>query len=156
MKLKLAWFGRAESDWDRLCLEYRRRLDRRWPAQDLNLKPCRKWRDDAPAKSLAEEADRLRKACPDSWRQIALSPRGRQRSSEELAAHLRKLENQGCPGLCLAIGSDLGLDRGFESSADELWSLGPMTFPHQLARLVLWEQLYRASDILAGGRYHRG
>jgi 23S rRNA (pseudouridine1915-N3)-methyltransferase len=54
------------------------------------------------------------------------------------------------------IGSDLGVDSGLKSEADELFALSRLTLPHGLARLLLLEQLYRVCDLLAGGQYHRG
>jgi 23S rRNA (pseudouridine1915-N3)-methyltransferase len=54
------------------------------------------------------------------------------------------------------IGSDLGLDSSLKNEADELFALSRMTLSHGLARLLLLEQLYRATDLLAGGQYHRG
>jgi 23S rRNA (pseudouridine1915-N3)-methyltransferase len=59
------------------------------------------------------------------------------------------------PGVLFAVGSDLGLDRGFVDQAGEQLSLSDLTLPHLLARLVLWEQLFRATQILGGGSYHR-
>ncbi len=53
------------------------------------------------------------------------------------------------------VGSDLGLDPELVRTADRVVSLGSLTLPHRIARLVLWEQLFRATHILSGGRYHR-
>jgi 23S rRNA (pseudouridine1915-N3)-methyltransferase len=57
--------------------------------------------------------------------------------------------------VAFVVGSDLGLDPGLARTADRVVSLGPLTLPHRIARLVLWEQIFRATSILAGGRYHR-
>ena len=88
-------------------------------------------------------------------RVIALTITGRQRSSEDLAAHLADLKAAGCGRLVLAIGGSLGLSRDLLARADEELSMGPMTFPHQMARVMLLEQLYRAEKIQAGERYHK-
>ena len=76
------------------------------------------------------------------------------RTTEALAAWLSERRRHG--RTVLVVGSDLGLDEGVKSAARELLALSRLTLPHQLARLVLLEQLYRACDLLAGGQYHRG
>jgi 23S rRNA (pseudouridine1915-N3)-methyltransferase len=86
---------------------------------------------------------------------VALDERGRARDSESFARWLGRLEEDGVEGVVFAIGSDLGLERSVLEAADESLSLGPMTLPHLLARLLLWEQLFRATHILGGGAYHR-
>ena len=86
---------------------------------------------------------------------MALDEGGRPCTSEEFAHRLADLEDRSTPGLDFVIGSDLGLHRSLVADADWTLSLSPMTLPHPLARLVLWEQLFRATHILGGGRYHR-
>ena len=88
-------------------------------------------------------------------RVIALTIGGKQRSSEELAEHLNALRIQGAGRLVFAIGGSLGLGENLLRRADEELSMGPMTFPHQLARVMLLEQLYRSEKILAGEKYHK-
>ena len=76
-------------------------------------------------------------------------------TSEAFAKRMQKHADQGVEGVLFTIGSDLGLDKELVSRADEKLSLGPMTLPHLLARLLLWEQLFRAANMLGGGAYHR-
>ena len=76
-------------------------------------------------------------------------------TSEAFAHRLRGFEERSTPAVDFVIGSDLGLDRDLTARADWSVSLSPMTLPHQLARLLLWEQLFRATHILGGGGYHR-
>ena len=80
---------------------------------------------------------------------------GRQFTSQKLAGHLQQLMNQGRSHLVLVIGAAEGMPKGVERQVQEQWSLSPLTFSHQLARLLLLEVLYRSFDILAGGRYHK-
>ena len=75
--------------------------------------------------------------------------------SEELAEHLEKLRAGGAGRIVFVIGGSLGLGKNVLERADEELSMSPMTFPHQLARVMLLEQLYRAEKILAGERYHK-
>ena len=88
-------------------------------------------------------------------RVIALTIGGKRRSSEELAKHLEELKTGGVSRLAFVIGGSLGLGGNVLARADEEMSMSPMTFPHQLARVMLLEQLYRAEKISAGERYHK-
>ena len=80
---------------------------------------------------------------------------GKQYTSEKLAQHLQDLMNQGRSHLVLVIGAAEGMPAGVERQVQERWSLSPLTFSHQLARLLVLEALYRSFDILGGGRYHK-
>ena len=88
-------------------------------------------------------------------RVIAMTIGGKRRSSEELAKHLEELKTGGTSHLVFVIGGSLGLGKNVLARADEELSMSPMTFPHQLARVMLLEQLYRAEKISAGERYHK-
>ena len=88
-------------------------------------------------------------------RVIAMTIGGKRRSSEELARHLEELKTGGMSHLVFVIGGSLGLGKNVLARADEELSMSPMTFPHQLARVMLLEQLYRAEKINAGERYHK-
>lgn len=157
MRLRVLWFGRPGADpCPGLVEEYRRRVGRRWPAEDVPLRPARGGRSGDPARARRLEARVVADRLPAGWRVVLLEEGGRQLSSVELARWLRGVEEEGCPGVAWVVGSDLGLDPSLQERADLLLSLGRLTLPHMLARLVLWEQLFRAADILAGGGYHRG
>ncbi len=86
---------------------------------------------------------------------IALTIPGKQYTSPALSAHLDHLAAQGAGHIVLVIGGSLGLSGQVLARADEELSMSPMTFPHQLARVMLLEQLYRAMKISAGERYHK-
>ena len=88
-------------------------------------------------------------------RVIALTIGGKKRSSEELAKHLQELKTGGASRFVFVIGGSLGLGKNVLARADEELSMSDMTFPHQLARVMLLEQLYRAEKINAGERYHK-
>jgi 23S rRNA (pseudouridine1915-N3)-methyltransferase len=87
---------------------------------------------------------------PERAHVCLLDSRGRQRTSEELATWLEARRTAG-RDLCLVVGGAFGIEL---PRVDERLSLGPMTLPHQLARVVLLEQLFRAHKILAGEPYH--
>ena len=88
-------------------------------------------------------------------RVIAMTIGGKRRSSEELAKHLEEMKVGGVGRTVFVIGGSLGLGKNVLERADEELSMSPMTFPHQLARVMLLEQLYRAEKIIAGERYHK-
>jgi 23S rRNA (pseudouridine1915-N3)-methyltransferase len=110
-----------------------------------------------PAAALkAREAVLILAALPARARLIALDERGAMWSSRRLAERLAAWRDQGVAELAFAIGGADGLAAEILDRADEILSLGPMTWPHLLARSLLLEQLYRAQQILAGHPYHRG
>ncbi len=86
---------------------------------------------------------------------IALTIPGKQWESPALARHLSELALAGRSNVTLVIGGSLGLSPAVIQRADEQLSMSKMTFPHQLARVMLLEQLYRAMKITAGERYHK-
>ena len=156
MKVRVLWLGRpAASPYEEQVERYRRRVTRRWPAEDIPLKPAGGGRSTDPRRALGEEARIVLGHVPDRWRLVALDERGDQLASEELAALLARAEDGGCPGLAFAVGSDLGLGGEVLDASWRRLSLSRMTLPHLLARLVLWEQLFRSADIRSGGAYHR-
>jgi 23S rRNA (pseudouridine1915-N3)-methyltransferase len=87
---------------------------------------------------------------------ILLDSSGKQLSSEDFAAHIGRLRDSGAQSLILAIGPPDGWSPAARARADLLLSFGRITLPHELARVILAEQLYRALTILAGHPYHSG
>ncbi|CAN5403625.1 23S rRNA (pseudouridine(1915)-N(3))-methyltransferase RlmH [soil metagenome] len=87
---------------------------------------------------------------------VLLDSRGQQFTSEDFAARLGRLRDDGTQRLVLGIGPADGWSARARERADLLFSLGRLTLPHQLARVVLAEQVYRAATILAGHPYHSG
>jgi 23S rRNA (pseudouridine1915-N3)-methyltransferase len=107
-----------------------------------------------PARATAEEGARVLAALPKSCRVVALDGRGKMHRSEDLAQRLEHWRAGGCD-LAFLIGGPEGHAPDVLARADERWSLGPLTLPHMLVRLVLAEQLYRAAALLANHPYHR-
>ena len=106
-------------------------------------------------KALEQEAAAIRKARRKGAYLAALCVEGRQVSSEDLAALLAQRAGSGAGDIAFVIGSSHGLAESLKAEADARISLGRITLPHQLARLVLTEQLYRACTINAGMKYHK-
>jgi len=156
VKVRVAWLGRPKaSPYEHEVEIYRKRVHRRWPAEDRPLRTSSGGRDKDPGRVLRLEADILVRHLEPGWRLVALDEHGQTHTSDAFAKRLQKHADQGVEGVLFAIGSDIGLDRKLVARADEKLSLGPMTLPHLLARLLLWEQLFRAANILGGGAYHR-
>ncbi|MFV0399930.1 MAG: 23S rRNA (pseudouridine(1915)-N(3))-methyltransferase RlmH [Oscillospiraceae bacterium] len=105
-------------------------------------------------KGLEAEGEAILARIPPRAHVIALCIEGKQRSSEELAEELGHISGEASQ-VVFVIGSSHGLAEKVKTRADGRLSLSQMTFPHQLTRLVLCEQLYRALSINAGGKYHK-
>jgi len=103
----------------------------------------------------AKEGDRILSAIKDDMHVIALAIDGKQLSSTELADKIDKLGISGRSSIAFVIGGSLGLDERVLKRADFKLSFSPMTFPHQLMRVILLEQIYRAYRIIAGEPYHK-
>ena len=87
---------------------------------------------------------------------VALDERGTMFSTEQLSSHIGALELRGESRMSILIGGADGHDNNVRGRADNVWSLSPLTMPHDLALLVLLEQLYRVETLRAGHPYHRG
>ncbi len=105
-------------------------------------------------KALCREAEDIRSALPKKAYPIALCIEGRQLSSQDLSLLIQKAAMQD-KEICFIIGSSEGIDDTLKKECIDRVSLSRMTFPHQLARVLLTEQLYRAFNILSGGKYHK-
>ena len=105
--------------------------------------------------ALHREGQRILAAVPKGALLVALCIEGKQHSSEELSAMLEEAAQRGTPAVAFAIGSSWGLAPEVKQAAGQKLSMSKMTLPHQLARLVLTEQIYRALMIRSGSRYHK-
>ncbi len=130
--------------------EYAKRLSRDLPLDLIEVSA--KSRD--PARAMSEEGAAVLAAIPEGAQVVALDGRGKTWSSEELARQLARWRMQG-KDLALLIGGADGLAPGTLARADQRWSLGPLTLPHMLVRIVVAEQLYRAVSMLGNHPYHR-
>lgn len=107
------------------------------------------------ASRMADEAQRLLKATEGAQVRIVLDERGKSLTSEAFAKLLAQRRDGGTAALALMIGGPDGHGEAVRAAATVTLSLGTMTLPHGLARVILAEQLYRAATILAGHPYHR-
>ncbi|MEW6777049.1 MAG: 23S rRNA (pseudouridine(1915)-N(3))-methyltransferase RlmH [Bdellovibrionota bacterium] len=115
--------------------------------------PARSARQEEKKKILEAEGEKLLERVPSGAHLVALDVTGKSRSSEQMAHWLSQKLEAGRP-LAFAIGGPFGLGSKILEVSREKLSLGPLTLPHQLARVVLLEQLYRSWTILRGETYH--
>lgn len=152
-ELIVAWVGRhRRGHWEKVCERYRERIGRVMAVRDLPVRS--KSRDDGE-KRMEAEADEIRAALPDPCRLVVLDRRGRMITSEGFAAKLSRTWREWPHPIAFVLGSDLGVAASLRAEAHWVLSLSPMTFPHELARVLLYEQLYRAASLEAGTGYHR-
>ncbi len=151
--IHILWAGRHQrADWEALCATYRQRIAHHGEIVDRPVQVRGRGPD---ATRRRREGEALVAALPDPCWLVALDVGGRSMSSERLAARLVEVERDWPHAIAFVIGSDLGLDPEVSHSAQLVMSLGPMTFGHELARLILYEQIYRARAIAKGIKYHR-
>ena len=134
--------------------EYAKRLNDDCRLRLVEIPADRRGKHPDIDRAIREEGRRLLAAVPKASRVIALDLKGRAWSTEQLAEQLRTWLAGGTD-LSLMIGGPDGLAPECLSRADQAWSLGPLTLPHPLVRVVVAEQLYRAWSILRQHPYHR-
>lgn len=102
-----------------------------------------------------KEGERIRRYLKEDAYIIALAIQGQELSSEAFAEKIRQLGIQGHSHIIFLIGGSIGLDQELLDQADVLLSFSPMTFPHQLMKVILLEQIYRGYRIISGEPYHK-
>ena len=104
---------------------------------------------------LEKEADLILSKIPKGAWFCVLTPEGKTISSEALAEKMKEVKLSGKSSACFLIGSSFGISPKIKAMADFKLSMGPMTFPHHLARIMVLEQLYRSEAIQSGSKYHK-
>jgi 23S rRNA (pseudouridine1915-N3)-methyltransferase len=146
VKIQIAWIGKTKEASIRvLTEEYLTRISRYVPAESLEM---------AAESALLEKAEDITGRTRPVL--VLLDSRGRQFTSEEFADLLRDQQDRGTQNLFFAVGPADGFSDRARGSADLVLSFGKMTLAHELARIVLLEQIYRAFTILKGHPYHTG
>jgi 23S rRNA (pseudouridine1915-N3)-methyltransferase len=138
--------------------EYQKRLKGYCSFKIVELPEHRLPEDPSPAEiqaGLDKEAELIFAKIPkNSWLCI-FTPEGKILSSEEFAGKLKDVKNSGKSSAVFLIGSSFGISQKVKDKADFKLSMGKMTFPHHLARIMVLEQIYRAEAIQAGSKYHK-
>ena len=138
--------------------EYAKRLSGYCKFSLLELPEVRLPDNPSPAEisaGLDKEADAIFAKIPRGSWFCVFTPEGKELSSEAFAAKMNAVKLSGKSSACFLIGSSFGMSPRVKEKADFKLSMGPMTFPHHLARIMVLEQLYRAEAIQAGSKYHK-
>ena len=136
------------------CADYLRHMPRGFETRRIAVKPEARTAGRPGGEILLREAQRLRAAVPADAVMVALDERGKDLSTREFAALLRRSLDGG-DRLAFLIGGPDGLDATLKSECRMLLRLSSLTLPHALAQLLLCEQLYRCAQLLTGHPYHR-
>ena len=159
LKIRVIAMGRlTEAAFREAAGEYAKRISRFYSLTVEELKP-----EPIPAspsqadirKALDREADRILAAVPPRALLWAMCVEGRSLSSEAFSEKIAQAADAGAGEICFVIGSSYGLSDRVKAKAAFRLSVSPMTFPHELFRVMLLEQIYRAGEIGAGGKYHK-
>ena len=156
MRLHLIFVGKtAEIDVDAAIRRYLKRLQH-YATTEVHIV-----REERIVKGLAErfiqerESERILDSIKDRGALLVWDRSGRELDSVGLATLLERFQNQGVARIWMVVGGVLGVSAELLTRADQILSLSPMTFPHDIARLLVVEQLYRAFTITRGEPYHK-
>lgn len=155
MRLRIAAVGRAKGGPEAaLVSDYIKRTGK--SGRPLGLGPVELSEiDERKAQGKAAQAEALRRACPEGAVLIALDERGDTVTSPQFTDWIAKARDSGAREVCFLIGGADGLDPALAAECRHVLSFGRLVWPHMLARAMLAEQIYRATQILAGTPYHR-
>jgi len=156
VKLVAAVVGRVRRDLAGAVAEYETRAARYWRFEAVEVAAGLGGRRDDPGAVMAAEGERLLARVPARMEVAALTRDGAPLTSRGLADWLQEMAVGGHPGVAFVIGGAYGLHRDVLARAQRRISLSSMTLPHEMARLILAEQIYRAGTISRGEPYHKG
>lgn len=158
MNVNFIAMGRLKESWFReACAEYLKRLGSYAKVTVKEPEPVDLPQNPSPAqieKALEREAQLIREQTQGGFT-AAMCVEGKTLSSEELAAKLENIGNNGISTINFIVGSSFGLADSLKRECDLRLSMSPMTFPHSLARVMLFEQVYRAFSIINHSKYHK-
>jgi 23S rRNA (pseudouridine1915-N3)-methyltransferase len=156
VKLKFIFVGKTEKPWIVEGLKhYEKMLCKFVELGFINIKDEKITQHSSEKIVLEREGIRILKCLDKKSFSLVLDQKGKMFSTEELAGLFKEKMNQGCNKFIFITGGTLGLSPEVVNSADFKLSLSKMTFPHQLVRLILLEQVYRAFSIIEGRKYHK-
>ncbi len=155
LKVYLLWPGKTKEPWIKEGLDfYLKRLKNYYQVTIIETRPSRQ-KGKNPEQSIKEEGrfllEQIKKIGAECY---VLDVKGREISSEGLAKLIKEKEETGQKGIVFVIGGAYGIDEEVLKKANKAISLSKMTFTHEMARLILLEQLYRAASINTGSPYH--
>ena len=156
MKLRFIWAGsHADKEFAEATERYLNRIKHFFPIEVTNVRPERGRQNATDVSIMRAQSARLLAAIPDRGHTIVLDERGQALDSLKFARLLERLTIDSPNGVNFVLGGDVGLDETVKRRADQLLSLSAMTLPHQIARIVLLEQIYRACTLMRNIPYHK-
>jgi 23S rRNA (pseudouridine1915-N3)-methyltransferase len=159
MRILIAAVGRLKQGPERdLAERYRKRaadFGRKMGLQAFDVVEIRESRADNLERRTLEESIAIANIIPERTVTVILDERGSAMNSAAFAGHLQEWRGQDKPAVTFVIGGADGLAQSLRDRADLALAFGPLTWPHQMVRIMLLEQLYRAVTILGGHPYHR-
>ena len=159
MNIKLICIGKLKEQYLKdACSEYIKRISRFAHTEICELSEYKLPENPSPAqtdKAISEESSAILRAADKADYVIALDVKGKELSSPGLAEHIREKTVSGVSTLAFIIGGPNGYDDSVRRRADLVLSFSHLTFPHQLFRVMLLEQIYRVFKINAGEKYHK-
>jgi 23S rRNA (pseudouridine1915-N3)-methyltransferase len=156
LKLVVLAIGKPGRTLDGAIAEYHARAQRYWPVDVIEVREERSRAGMTESAVRDAEGERLLKRVPRGHEMIALTRTGDAFSSRRLARHIERAAVESAPGIVFLIGGAFGLGDEVLRESNRRMRLSTFTLPHDLARLVLLEQLYRAGTIVRGEPYHKG
>ncbi len=159
MNITIICLGKLKEKYLRDAIEeYAKRINAYGKLDIIELTPVKL--SDNPSQTeinnaLSKEADEIKKKIPNGSYTFALCIEGKEKSSEAFADTIKNATINGKSNITFIIGSSYGLAPEIKALADNKLSFSPMTFPHQLMRVMLLEQIYRAFQIINNGKYHK-
>ncbi|HEY4876947.1 MAG TPA: 23S rRNA (pseudouridine(1915)-N(3))-methyltransferase RlmH [Puia sp.] len=155
MKIQLWTVGKAhEADLKNAIEDFTNRITKYFPAQWTIISPFKNFVSASAIVIKGKEAETILSMIKKGDYLIALDEKGKQFSSSQLAQFIQLRANDSEKNLVFVIGGAYGLGDAVLDRADYKWSLSQLTFPHQLVRLILAEQIYRACTIIRNEKYH--
>lgn len=156
MKFRVIWIGsNADTELSAAAERYANRIRHFFPIEIIEVPAEKDRQKKKDAAIIHAESARLIAAIPPRGTTVVVDERGEAMSSLKLAKWLEELTVRSLDGVHFVLGGDLGLDEEVRKRGTKVLSLSAMTLPHQLARVVLLEQIYRACTIMRNIRYHK-
>ena len=154
LRFNFIWAGHTKEKWLSQGIEKYLGRIKKYHAVNVVETKASSVRGNNMEKIILTESQGLEKALPKGAFTVALDERGKMLSSSRLADLISRVERDGIRDMAFVTGGPYGLHSSFSSKCSMVLSLSPMTFPHDMARLILTEQVYRACTIRAGEPYH--
>jgi 23S rRNA (pseudouridine1915-N3)-methyltransferase len=156
MKFRFLWpRSSSDAEFGASIERYCSRIKHFFPVEIIEIAPEKRGRQSESDVAIMRDSSRLLAAIPARGTVVALDERGRSMDSLKFAKWLERLTIEQPHGVTFVLGGDVGLDDRVRERADAVFSLSAMTLPHQLARVMLLEQIYRACTLMRNIPYHK-